>query len=298
LEKSYSDPERDYFVYGSLVDCLLTTPAELDKRFALVARRVSDKGTLVIEEKIKELNTQLQLSPNDAKVAKALKKECEKLAIIAQRGEVTQVPPAMWHDAHETARAIERNPFFQELKAAGERARWQEVIATDNPKRKGQVDCLYFSCDAAASFWQLYASGRMEAEELKNKMQQIDGVTISIIDIKTTARLTEFDPRVYDGQLAFYRQMVYDLTGIKAECYIIAGDKADRKMAQDYWRSGQALDFKFSQIVQLEEALAFCHTENTWPPAKELRGKDQECFRCSACRERPFSSNNSPLFIE
>lgn len=56
INKTYEEPERDYFVYGKLVDAFVTEPDDfIDKHFIRVDRKINPEDALKYENKIKEL---------------------------------------------------------------------------------------------------------------------------------------------------------------------------------------------------------------------------------------------------
>lgn len=60
VEKTYVEPDHDYFVYGKLVDALLTESAQfLAANFIKVERKVKPEMALSIENKIKDLQKEI-----------------------------------------------------------------------------------------------------------------------------------------------------------------------------------------------------------------------------------------------
>lgn len=319
VEKSFADAPQDYFVYGSLVDCLVTTPGELDSRFIRVDRRVNGDKTLSFEQDIAELEalvvsvqTELEAKPQSkalanklAKAGRDLQAAKDKLATCQSLSAVTQVTGSMWEEAHATARVILNNPMYKQVIAdAFPLAIAQLVLCTHvdgKPHHKGQLDFLVCEDQRVWNLWQMWQGGMITSEDLPARFAELKdtGVdtSLTIIDIKTTARLSDFDGYMYAGQLSFYRNMVSVLTGIdrtNIACSLIVGDKRDGiKMAQDYTFASDVLDQAFEKVCHVEAALRYCKETNEWPSAKSLRGREQTCFRCSECRNRPFSVDNS-----
>jgi len=61
ITKTYEEPEKDYFVYGKLVDAMVTESDEfVRENFVLVERKVNPEDALKIENNIKELESQIK----------------------------------------------------------------------------------------------------------------------------------------------------------------------------------------------------------------------------------------------
>lgn len=320
ITKTYEEPEKDYFVYGSLVDRLLTSPADVDAYFVRVERQLDPSDALKYEQKIKELTFEME-TPDKKGISMIEKAESgnktaksgiekrereiegfrERLATIKELGQKQQVTNAMWLNAHATAEVIKCNPFFQELKF--DEFSSQQAFIDPVPRRKGMLDYVRF----APPIQKLYVSfkaGVISRDALRSSIEQFSPESRRgrIVDIKTTARLSEFEPKMYATQLAVYQKLVESLTGIVCECFIVAGDKdSECKRSQDYQLAQPLLDRAWSRYLQVEAAFRECEKAEKWPSAKELWGVKQECFRCSICKDRPFSFDkpllvNGPLF--
>lgn len=282
ITREHKDAEQDYFIYGHLVDCLVTQPSSLGERFVRVSRK-SNGGTLNLEMEIEGLRSEIEnLKPQAeagkkraaASIKKYEKEILEKEEQIAERQGVqgrTQVTNALWEDAVETAEAINQNPYLQHLRGSYE-CLPQVVLVDEVMKRKGIIDLLFINV-------------------------QND---IVIVDIKTTFRLRELNPEDYAPQLALYRDLVrqsYDhIRSIR--CMTIVGDKdPTKKMCQDFEYSEETLDRHMRIIEDVELSWSGCVAKEFWPSARELRGREQECFSCSQCSVRPFSQSSHPVLI-
>lgn len=277
IEKSYSEPEQDYFVYGSLVDCLVTTPDELNERFIRVERR-SKGETLALEREVVELTQEVAtLKQNNTKRAASMVETREKkIALLEEEIQTrkslngkTQVTNAIWEDAFETAEKIKENAYLKHL--FGSYQVFPQYTIAENT-RKGIIDLLF-----------------------KNDLGEY-----VIVDIKTTFRLRELNPEDYAAQLAFYREMlknhVDDVTSIR--CIAIVGDKdPSRKMAQDFEYSDETLSRHLETVLETERNWSHCLAQDFWPSAKQIRGREQQCFRCSSCSVRPFSKGSEPVLV-
>lgn len=314
VTKEYVQPEEDYFLYGNLVDTLLTEPEKLDERFVKVVRKVEGTGIeLVAQQKtlegeIRALEEALAEKVNKTK-EKGLAARRKKLDEVNEQVEAVrnlngriQITSAMWKNAHETAEVIRNNPFWQDIEAmkmtGGKSvgAIFQVCIHDKNWNFKGTLDCLYGTwkiLDAIKG----YCAGIVDVEEVRKVAAKCKDPILGIVDAKSTYALSKLDPRGYRHQLACYQEMIFDLTGIRARCLAVAGDKdSDRKMAQDFEYPQPLLDQALAEMNQVKyafeqsvENMGKYPLEQLFPAAKVMDGKDQQCFRCSVCRERPYS---------
>lgn len=60
IDKTYEEPEQDYFIYGKLVDAMVTeSPEFIHKHFVRVERKVKPEDALKFENQIKELEAEV-----------------------------------------------------------------------------------------------------------------------------------------------------------------------------------------------------------------------------------------------
>ncbi len=308
ISKTYVEPERDYFVYGLLVDCVLTSPDELEKKYIRVDRTLDTADTLKYEVRIKELDAEMvdvaaKAEAGNKTAIKGLaarQKEkaelCDKLKAIGSMKTRQQVTGAVWDNAMETAESIKRNPSFQQLEWNSFTS--QQTFADPETHRKGILDYVKFS-DPVETLYSLLVTKHIPYEEFITKVRELpeEFRTGWIWDVKTTALISTFDPSIYAGQLAWYRAIVESYVGVRCQCGIIAGDKdPSSKRAQDYVFTSALLDKALSSVEEVERAFHMCSRDNYWPGAKEVKGVEQTCFRCSVCSDRPFSVT-TPLIV-
>lgn len=321
ITKVYEEPDKDYFLYGSLVDCLLTEPDKLKEHFVRVDSKLDPLDALKYEQKIKEL--ELEMNTPDKKGETMIEKAARenktalsgvesrktkiqelhvKCAAIKQLGTKEQVTNAVWQNAEETAEAIKNNPMFREL--TFNEFTSQQVFVDSEAGRKGRLDYVRFS-PPIQTLYASYSANLIDIETLRSGINDLDEKSKygTIVDVKTTYLISKFEPEQYASQLAVYQHLVFATTGIKCRCFIIAGDKdTNCKRSQDYELSQPLLDRAWNRYLQVEGTFLKCQKANVWPSAKELWGTQQECFRCSICKDRPFSFNepllvNGPLFL-
>ena len=280
ITKTNVQEAKDYFLYGNVVDTLITQPEELNNRFVQVSRR-SDGSTLDLEMKCTELRAEMDTvlikAKEGNKVAikgfesrqKKLIEMEEQIRVAKESGDKVQVPTAIWNDAHETATAIINLPLHNELLTQGYECRPQETLQSKGSvNRKGMIDRLY--------------------------VKERD---VIIVDIKTAYRLTDIDPLMYAGQLAYYKHIAEGNNFNVISCYALVGDKGDQKLAQDYIYSTEVLETAFNEVLKVETYLLEAISKNEWPSAKSIRGKEQECFSCAECSNRPFSMGDNAVTV-
>jgi len=202
-----------------------------------------------------------------------------------------QVTEAFFKNCSDTAEAITSNPFYKTLSITPNTV--QQCILSSKHKRKGIIDIINFS-DGLEIKWGLYQGGLISKAELQKQMR---GGTITIIDIKTTADIKRMPFDSWANQLAFYRLIIRELTGLNAECYIIAGGKTgDRKSAQDIYFKKETLDFAEGKILMAEKLFWNAINTDIFLSAKEIYQQTQQCHKCSICSVRPLSIDQ-PLII-
>lgn len=313
LDLTYTPEQKDYFLYGSLVDAMLTDPTNVDNRFVMVARKKEVNPLELMAKKTaleKEIIDLLGKAETGNKTAqKGVASRQLKIADIdAQLEDVDandtreQITPSMWHDASETAEAIADLELWKRLTKASHV--FQPELVSTSLKRRGTLDILA-SSEAVINLYRLCFTEKMidyaSFQKGVNELPEADKWII-VADIKTTKDLKEFDARkvreMYAGQLSFYRSLVKEIFGIIPDCVILAADKANGfKMAQEYLFEHSTLDWADSATKTVEEAYWRCVATGEWPAAKELYGSSQECFTCSKCRNRPHSKTNQPCIV-
>ena len=309
LEKTYVEPEQDYFIYGQIVDIFLTEGGHdgLAKKFLRVTRRVSPEDIADLRAKIAKAREEIESMGLEEKVAKGNKTaikglesrnaiilKCEEeinIASGALNPNIKQVVASLYDDALVCAAAISTNPTFKTLEFTQFTS--QQVFVNEEKGIKGKLDYVRFH-PVAQRVYELWKTGLIKTQE--EFRTQMDALPLEcrrgvIIDIKTTARLREVDPDIWSGQLACYQDLVTHVTGIKCDCYIVVGDKTDQHHVQDFIFSQERLDFWKPTIYQYLALIKQARATNVWESAKELEGINQSCWKCSACAQRPFSTN-------
>lgn len=310
IKKTYQQEDQDYFVYGHVVDALVTQPWTLDERFSRVSRKTNGTCLASVEElrtvqaKIAALEPLASANKTKARsLEKCLREQEEIQARIKEIQSVegkVQVTNAIWENAHDTAEAIKRNPFYAERVAPlleTTREAFQQMIYDAETHSKGILDILVLPKEGYVIL-DAFRDGKLSKEEARTEAGKLGEIQGFIADIKTTFSMQKLAPVDYAAQLGYYQLILSEILGVKLPCYAIVGDKDPSvKVAQDFAYSQDVLDFQVQKLlsvksIMLKSQALFNDTqdEKWYPAAKTFRGKRQECMSCSVCRERPYSS--------
>lgn len=315
--RTHEQAEQDYFIYGQLADALLTQPWTVDEKFVRVSRR-SDGGYLKeveemqkLEAKIAELEPQATGNKTKAKSLEKARRDLEetraRISECKSIGERIQVTGALWDNAHETVEAIKRNPFYKEhilplVENPASRHVAQQMVYDMETHAKGTLDILVLTPNLQEILNE-YRAGKLtkqDAREAASKLSE-EYRTGFIVDIKTTFSMSKMSPVMYAAQLGYYQLILWEILGIKLPCYAVVGDKdSSCKVAQDFVYSQDVLDRELAKLLAVREVLVKSlelykgtQQEKWFPAAKAIRGKAQDCFTCSHCKERPYSIDSS-----
>lgn len=297
LDKSIVQEDHDYFVYGKVVDALITeTPEYFEEHFQIVSRTVNPNDKLRLEAKITDLTKEMieRKEKADAgnKVAQkgilARSKEVveltQRIAEIDAMGTKIQVTKSLYENAEATALAIKSHPQIYRFIFGPMTC--QKILATENLfgnyKAKGRLDYLMLGCDER-------------------------GIPTSamIADVKTCHDLKTLDLNNshYKGQLAFYRLLVSNVYNIPKEnisCYIIVGDKqtSTLKHSEIFEYDSKLLDEMEPILEAWTQKVFDACTQKVFISARKQEGIKQECFTCSDCRVAPFSKDGNIVKID
>lgn len=318
ITKVYEEPDHEYFIYGKLVDALVTESKKyVEDNFILVERKKNIEDTLSIENKIKDLKN--EMSALEEKVAKGNKvaikgyasrtekiKECEEqLAAIKLLGSKIQITPALWRECEETAQAIKSHPYFASLEFNELTSQQVFTCEINGTKRKGKLDHLKLS-PAISQVYGLYKVGMIDYEELRKQIALLhpQDLWAIITDIKTFYSMEKLEPWHYRGQLKMYQQLVSVVLGIPHEnitCQILGADKQNGKIKKSEF-------FRFTQKALDEISPDIEYWVAKWQEAmqtgvfvsdKSKNGIKQTCYTCTECRFCPLSTKpGEPVIID
>jgi hypothetical protein len=321
VTKTYEEPEHDYFIYGKLVDAFVTEKPEFIKEnFVLVERKIDPEDALKFENKIKEIQAEIDAPEFQEKITngnkttlKGLESRLKKieeiktsLGMIKDLADKQQVTPSIWENAEQTALAIKTHPYFSNMEF--NEVTSQQVFRTviDGIPMKGKLDHLKLS-PALTKIYAIYKAKQMSIEELKEKIKSINvnDMWAVITDIKTCYDLIKLEPynSHYRGQLGFYQDLISDVLSIpieKIKCQILVADKLSSsfKKCELFGYTQESLDELKPDVRAWCKIWQQAVAKNNFISAKQKSGMEQKCFICSECRFCPFSiKHGEPVMV-
>lgn len=312
VTKVYEEPEQDYFIYGKLVDAMVTeSPDFIEKNFIKVERRVNPEDALRYENEIKNLQKeidekklQIQDKPNkttEKGIESRLKKVAEVQLLldgIKHLADKQQVTPAVWKNAEDTALAIKAHPYYSNMEFNEVTSQQIFTCNIDGIPCKGKLDHLKLS-PALTKVYAIYVAGQMSFDDLRKFIAEKvhrDDMWAIITDVKTCYSLEKIEPYNphYRGQLGFYQDLVHHTLGIPIEnikCQILVADKVTNlfKKAELFIYTQQSINEIKDDVRQWKKFWDNAYRTNTYISAKWKHGMKQSCFTCTECRFCPFS---------
>jgi hypothetical protein len=283
LTKIFVDEEeKDYFIYGSAVDTLLTeAPDMFYKRFMLVKAKIDCGDRSQTVEWIAAIKKEIAEKEAAGKPHKLLDdklvKANEKLGMIDQLGGKIQITETMYKHIKASADELLRQPLFK-MFGVGSNGKSQEIISLE-----------------------------LEGMKVKGKLDYINVDKKIIADVKTCANIEKFDPRMYAGQLAYYRKLASIKYGIAEEewdCYILAVDKqTDVKRSEIICLSKNLISAAwFDDLVMLKnyyklKALGFYQPITERPSAMLEDVRRTTCYKCAFYDQCDFSLQKEISYI-
>ncbi len=317
ITKTYEEPDHDYFIYGKLVDAMITENKQyLEDNFIMVERKSNIEDALKFENNIKELKLEIESLAEKVKkgnqvaikgVAKREKEIAEfenRLSAIKNIATKQQITPAMWREAEATALAVKTHPYFQNMEFTELTS--QQVFTCDinGVKRKGKLDHLKLS-PKVREMYGLYKANMIDFPELQKQLAQLDprDKWAIITDLKTCYSIQKLEPWHYRGQLKMYQDLVAATLLIPVQnitCQILAGDKPSNtfKMAEVFRFTQEVLDDIAPDIEAWCQKWKVAMDTQTFVSDKQKNGTKQTCFTCSDCRFCPLSNKpGEPVVI-
>src|SRR5680860_114505 len=192
IDQTFKDKkEYDYFTYGNAVDTLLTErEGTFEEQFAVVDRKVNPSRLGECEQELECIHSRIKEKVAQGKPYKMLQTKFDKTTETIDKMKLVegklQLTNAVNDNVQESVQELRRQPLYNMFGVGVKGA--QEIISVtiDGIKRKGKLDHL----------------------DIENKI---------IADVKTTANIENFDPRMYANQLAYYVDLVSAQYGVKAE---------------------------------------------------------------------------------
>ena len=260
--------ERDYFIYGSAVDVLLTEPEKFESRFLPVDRKIDISKFKETKKDLKKLNKEITEKQINKKPYKGLQDKQEKLELaiknMEQAEDKDQITSTFYKNILESVKELERQKLYKMFKVEDMS---QEIITIEACgsfcKKKGKLD-----------YW--------------NKEKKI------LADIKTTANIQKFNPRMYCQQLAYYRELASLKYGMKEEeidCFLLVVSKEAIKHSMMYHISDDLLDTAKIEYEKTIVEMEKCKKTGFYMPCIKDNPEARQtiCFNCEHYSACPFS---------
>lgn len=320
VTKIYEEPEQDYFVYGKLVDAMVTEKPEfISEHFIQVERKIKPEDALKFENQIKELEA--EIAAKEAEIAVKPNKTTEKgiasrkekivsiqasLDAIKSLADKQQVTPSIWDNAEQTALALKTHPYFSNMEFNEVTSQQIFTCVIDGIPRKGKLDHLKLS-PALTKIYAIWKAGQISVEEMHAKIRELNenDLWAVITDIKTCYDVAKLEPfnNHYRGQLRFYQDLVHHVLLIpiaKIKCQILVADKlsSEFKKAELFQYTQEALDDLWPDVLAWIHLWQVAMKTGEFKSAKEKDGMNQKCFTCSECRFCPLSKKaGEPVMV-
>jgi hypothetical protein len=276
------EEEKDYFIYGSAVDTLLTEAPEIfAKRFMPVKTKIDCGERQITVKLIEALKAEIKEKENTKKAHKTLDDKLiklqEKLSAIIQLEGITQITETMYKHIKASADELLRQPLFR-MFGVGSSGKSQEIITTE-----------------------------LDGKLVKGKLDYINVEKKIIADVKTCANIERFDPRMYAEQLAYYRKLAsikYGIPEKEWDCYILAVDKqTDVKRSEIMCLSKNLIDAAWLDISEKLEKyyrtkeFGFYQPITEKPDAEYMDARKTVCYKCPFYNQCDFSLQKEITYI-
>jgi hypothetical protein len=319
LDKTYEEPEQDYFVYGKLVDALVTeSPEFVQQNFIKVERKIEPENALKYENEIIKLKE--EVAAKEAEIAIKPNKTTEKgiasrkqkieetqaaLDTIKHLADKQQVTAGVWKNAEATALALKTHPYFSNMEFNEVTSQQIFTCNIDGIPRKGKLDHLKLS-PALTKIYAIWRAKQITLEEMQAKIRELNpnDLWAIITDIKTCYSMKKLEPynNHYRGQLGFYQDLVNHtllIPHLRIKCQIFVADKPNNefKMSELFVYSQESLDELKPDIKQWMHLWMVAMKSKTFISSKAKNGMKQDCYTCSECRFCPFAQKPGDAVI-
>jgi hypothetical protein len=261
---------RDYFLYGSAFDSLLT--GEFTDRF--IIGKDPKKGIEQIRKyRLKAEESKAKYEGKTDKrsqeyLGKALRM-IEELQVkeneLLESGDKEAITETLYAHLESSIKEMERQTLMERFPRTPET---NQVIITT----------------------------QISGKEVKSMLDYLHKGNKIIVDYKTTASMKNFNPRMYRDQLAWYRMVVREKFGIECECYLAVVDKDTySKHAYFYQFAPETLDEAEPELLAAVERIKEAEELGIYEPAafENIRG----CFECDHYSNCPFTIQSEPEIV-
>lgn len=262
--------ERDYFLYGNAFDSYLT--GEFSSKF-IVGKdpKKTAEQLLAAKEKAEESRRKYE-GRTDKRSQDALAKAIRMLEEIEAR--------EMEVGDQDGKEAISET-IFGHITASVEALNRQALM--DRFPRSKETDQQIIVTEIAG-------------KKAKGKLDYFHKGNAIIADYKTTAQMSKFNPRMYAGQLAWYRMLAKAAFDISCTCYLIVVDKdVNIKHAYFYEFSDDTLDAVEPELLAAVEQIKEAEDVDIFEPTS-FRDMN-ECFNCDHYGACPFTIQKDPVIV-
>lgn len=282
LTKIFIDEEeRDYFTYGSAVDCMLTEPeGTFEQRFFPIDRKVDVSEADSLPEAIEILKKDIAAKEAEGKPHKMLDdrlvKMEEKLAQMKDLVGKTQITITMFDNVNKSAQELLRQPLYK----------------------------LFGVNDGKGS--QKILTGKISEIKVKGKLDYLNVDKKVIADVKTVSTMEKFNPKIYARQLAFYRRLAADKYNTETndwDCYLLVVDKGTyAKRSEIFYVAKHIIDQ--AEVELLEQIIKFKIAKEAgfFTPITEkadvLNARKDKCFTCAFYNQCQFSIQKEITMVE
>lgn len=310
VTKVYREPDHDYFIYGKLVDALVTeTPQFVKDNFILVDKKVKPEDALKYENDIKTLENEIEATKEKCEAGnktalkgkesrlKKIEELQSRLFAIRDIDGKEQVTNSIWTNAEETALALKTHPHYSNLEFNEFTSQQILVAKVGDHTRKGRLDHLKL-CPQIEKAYRLYVAKQISYEEMTDKITTMDQSELwgVVTDIKTCYDIAKLEPynTHWRGQLGFYQDIVSEFFLIprrQIKCQILVADKLSStfKKSELFEYTQESIDELKPDVEAWITLWAKAKETGQYVSAKERKGMNQECYTCQECRNCPFS---------
>jgi hypothetical protein len=262
--------ERDYFLYGSAFDAMIT--GEFPRRFVVGKDPKKGMEKLANERAKAETAAEKYREAKDKRGQAMLEKASKMIEEIRAR-------------ENELAEDLGKESVSDTVAAhiEGSLAALKRQTLMDRFPRTNKTD-------------QIIVTTKLQGTDVKGMLDYFHQENHIIADYKTTASMKNFNPRQYTGQMAWYRMLVRETYGIECDCYLIVADKETYvKHAYFYQFVPETLDEMEPELLATLDRMIGSIEAGIFEPSA-FQGI-RNCFTCDHYAECPFTIQSEPELV-
>lgn len=255
--------QKDYFVYGQAFDSYLT--GDFEENFN-IGKKIDPAEALVKLEEQRTRSLEMiekHAGKDSAKSQEIVSNHREKILEIAERMKEVK--------SLEGKESISETIYRHVLESADEFGRQELIKEFLRTKDANQV----------------ILTGTIKGLKVKGKLDWYKPKK-GIVDYKTTASITRFNPFDYTGQMAWYQYLVFLKSKTWEPCYLFVVDKDVDNKHSGFWKFKQeTLDAKREDLLSLVDQVKEAIESGMYTPAAQ--SNIQTCFTCPHYNTCPFT---------